>query len=159
MSFNANDFLASGGFNSSVTALVQAKTYNWSVGFSRRPCQHAVLQACHPILSSACVADSMVRVAAGSPTSMPPSCSVRAPLHACMLPVAKPCRSHHSCLLPAHNTFSLHLAASGYLVFSMQLGFALLTAGCVRAKSAKSVCLKNIMDAAFGGRGSVVHYQ
>ena len=48
-------------------------------------------------------------------------------------------------------------AASGYLVFSMQLGFALLTAGCVRAKSAKSVCLKNIMDAAFGGRISVVH--
>ena len=31
MSFNAADFLASGDFNSSVTALVQAKTYNWSV--------------------------------------------------------------------------------------------------------------------------------
>ena len=49
------------------------------------------------------------------------------------------------------DTFSFATAASGYLVFSMQLGFALLTAGCVRAKSAKSVCLKNIMDAAFGG--------
>ncbi|CAK0739452.1 hypothetical protein CVIRNUC_001167 [Coccomyxa viridis] len=35
----------------------------------------------------------------------------------------------------------------------MQLGFALLTIGSVRAKSAKSVALKNIMDAAFGGVG------
>ncbi|KAK9810023.1 hypothetical protein WJX72_003542 [[Myrmecia] bisecta] len=42
---------------------------------------------------------------------------------------------------------------SGYLVFMMQLGFALLTIGCVQAKSARSVCLKNIMDAAFGAIG------
>ena len=39
------------------------------------------------------------------------------------------------------------------LVFIMQLGFALLTVGCVGAKSAKSVSLKNIMDAAAGGVG------
>jgi Amt family ammonium transporter len=31
------------------------------------------------------------------------------------------------------------------------VNYAQLTAGSVRAKSAKSVCLKNIMDAAFGG--------
>ncbi len=55
-------------------------------------------------------------------------------------------------------TFFSCTAASGYLVFSMQLGFALLTAGCVRAKSAKSVCLKNIMDAAFGGRFRLVSW-
>ena len=59
-----------------------------------------------------------------------------------------PCRANH-----ALTWWSYATTASGYLVFSMQLGFALLTAGCVRAKSAKSVCLKNIMDAAFGGVG------
>jgi hypothetical protein len=59
-------------------------------------------------------------------------------------------RALHACTERQHVP---HAAASGYLVFSMQLGFALLTAGCVRAKSAKSVCLKNIMDAAFGGVG------
>ncbi|KAK9917402.1 hypothetical protein WJX75_003971 [Coccomyxa subellipsoidea] len=41
--------------------------------------------------------------------------------------------------------------SDGYFVFIMQLGFALLTAGSVRAKSAKSVCLKNVMDVMFGG--------
>ena len=57
-------------------------------------------------------------------------------------------------LLPKPGTDNSHLCAeSGYLVFIMQLGFALLTVGCVRAKSARSVCLKNIMDAAFGGCG------
>jgi hypothetical protein len=29
MAFNANDFLVSSAFNSSVTSLVEAKTYNW----------------------------------------------------------------------------------------------------------------------------------
>nr|AEJ07736.1 ammonium transporter 1.2 [Asterochloris sp. Armaleo 7/29/2003] len=43
--------------------------------------------------------------------------------------------------------------ASGYLVFIMQLGFALLTIGAVRAKSAKSVALKNVMDVCAGGIG------
>ena len=34
---------------------------------------------------------------------------------------------------------------TGFLVFMMQLGFALLTVGCVQRKSAKSICVKNIM--------------
>ncbi|CAL8463541.1 g3075 [Coccomyxa elongata] len=41
--------------------------------------------------------------------------------------------------------------SDGYFVFVMQLGFAMLTAGSCRAKSAKSICLKNIMDVMFGG--------
>ncbi|KAK9803465.1 hypothetical protein WJX73_004901 [Symbiochloris irregularis] len=42
---------------------------------------------------------------------------------------------------------------SGYLVFMMQLGFALLTVGLVRTRSVKSICLKNIIDASAGGIG------
>ncbi|KAK9856422.1 hypothetical protein WJX84_011279 [Apatococcus fuscideae] len=42
---------------------------------------------------------------------------------------------------------------SGYLVFMMQLGFLLLTVGAVRARSVRSVCLKNVMDVAAGGVG------
>jgi ammonia channel protein AmtB len=38
---------------------------------------------------------------------------------------------------------------AGFLVFMMQLGFALLTIGCVQRKSAKSICLKNILVSAF----------
>ena len=54
MSFNANDFLQSGGFNSSVTSLVEAKTYNWSVlwllqGFAKTPASHDCNQAFHSI--------------------------------------------------------------------------------------------------------------
>ena len=39
---------------------------------------------------------------------------------------------------------------SGYLVFFMQCGFAMLCAGSVRAKNAKNIILLNIMDACFG---------
>lgn len=39
---------------------------------------------------------------------------------------------------------------SGYLVFFMQAGFALLTAGSVRSKNTKNVLLKNMYDAALG---------
>lgn len=45
------------------------------------------------------------------------------------------------------------LLTSGYLVFMMQLGFALLTVGAIQAKSVKSVCLKNLMDVCAGGVG------
>lgn len=39
---------------------------------------------------------------------------------------------------------------SGYLVFFMQLGFAMLTAGSVRSKNTKNVLLKNLLDACVG---------
>ncbi|GAB4821856.1 hypothetical protein N2152v2_008902 [Parachlorella kessleri] len=39
---------------------------------------------------------------------------------------------------------------SGYLVFFMQAGFAMLCAGAVRAKNAKNIILLNILDACFG---------
>ncbi len=38
-----------------------------------------------------------------------------------------------------------------YVVFMMQTGFLLLTVGSVRARSARSVCVKNVADAVFGG--------
>lgn len=41
----------------------------------------------------------------------------------------------------------------GFLVFMMQLGFALLTIGCVQRSSAKSVCVKNVLDLSFGVLG------
>lgn len=39
---------------------------------------------------------------------------------------------------------------SGYLVFFMQAGFAMLSAGSVRAKNAKNIILLNLLDACFG---------
>lgn len=39
---------------------------------------------------------------------------------------------------------------SGYLVFFMQLGFAMLTAGSVRSKNTKNALLKNLLDACVG---------
>lgn len=42
------------------------------------------------------------------------------------------------------------LLASGYLVFFMQCGFAMLCAGSVRAKNAKNIILLNLLDACFG---------
>lgn len=39
---------------------------------------------------------------------------------------------------------------SGYLVFFMQAGFAMLCAGAVRAKNAKNIILLNLLDACFG---------
>jgi ammonium transporter, Amt family len=42
------------------------------------------------------------------------------------------------------------LLFSGYLVFMMQAGFAMLTAGSVRSKNTKNVLLKNMLDASAG---------
>ena len=39
---------------------------------------------------------------------------------------------------------------SGYLVFLMQCGFAMLTAGSVRTKNTKNVLIKNVLDACVG---------
>ena len=39
---------------------------------------------------------------------------------------------------------------SGYMVFFMQCGFAMLCAGSVRAKNAKNIILLNLLDACFG---------
>merc|ERR550537_23833 len=49
--------------------------------------------------------------------------------------------------VPEEVAFSLHGA---YLVFFMQAGFALLEAGCVRAKNTKNILLKNVLDACMG---------
>ena len=42
------------------------------------------------------------------------------------------------------------LLICGFLVFFMQCGFALLEAGTVRAKNAKNILLKNLLDACVG---------
>ncbi|EOD36918.1 putative ammonium transporter [Emiliania huxleyi CCMP1516] len=47
------------------------------------------------------------------------------------------------------NTFYLLFCAA--LVFLMQAGFALLSAGSVRMRSVKNILLKSVMDACFGG--------
>jgi len=43
------------------------------------------------------------------------------------------------------------LLFGAYIVFFMQAGFALLEAGCVRAKNTKNILLKNVLDACLGG--------
>ena len=49
--------------------------------------------------------------------------------------------------LDADNAWMLQ---SGYMVFFMQAGFAMLCAGSVRAKNAKNIILLNILDACLG---------
>lgn len=50
----------------------------------------------------------------------------------------------------AENLDVLFLIISGAMVFLMQAGFAMLTAGSVRSKNAKNVLLKNVLDACVG---------
>lgn len=45
---------------------------------------------------------------------------------------------------------NLYLLSSAYLVFIMQLGFAMLCTGSVRAKNALNIMLTNVLDAASG---------
>ncbi|CDF39904.1 unnamed protein product [Chondrus crispus] len=45
---------------------------------------------------------------------------------------------------------TMFVLVSGYMVFLMQCGFAMLTAGSVRTKNTKNVLLKNILDACVG---------
>ena len=47
------------------------------------------------------------------------------------------------------NKVSWLLVLAGALVFIMQLGFAMLSAGCVRRKNVSNTLLKNLLDAAF----------
>ena len=47
------------------------------------------------------------------------------------------------------NTFYLMWAAA--LVFLMQAGFAMLSAGSIRAKNVKNILLKSLLDACLGG--------
>ncbi len=44
----------------------------------------------------------------------------------------------------------MYVLISGFMVFLMQSGFAMLTAGSVRSKNAKNVLIKNLLDACVG---------
>src|SRR5690606_30306246 len=46
---------------------------------------------------------------------------------------------------------STWVLVAGMLVFFMQAGFAMLTAGFVRAKNTANILMKNMLDACFGG--------
>jgi len=50
-----------------------------------------------------------------------------------------------------HALDTVFVQFSGYLVFFMQCGFAMLTAGSVRTKNVKNALMKNVLDAAVGG--------
>ena len=47
---------------------------------------------------------------------------------------------------------NLWLVVAGALVFLMQAGFAVLSAGSIRTKNVKNILLKNLLDACMGAR-------
>ncbi|KAI5072548.1 hypothetical protein GOP47_0012654 [Adiantum capillus-veneris] len=68
-------------------------------------------------------------------------------MDASSLLLQKMCTQLESTTLAVDN---LYLLSSAYLVFIMQLGFAMLCAGSVRAKNALNIMLTNVLDAASG---------
>ena len=55
-----------------------------------------------------------------------------------------------STITPSPDSNNAWMLQSGYMVFFMQAGFAMLCAGSVRAKNAKNIILLNILDACLG---------
>ena len=89
------------------------------------------------------------------PCMPPPAAACRAPpplspLHHPPPPLPPPFPSHASSLSSRPNARAGWTLQSGYLVFFMQAGFAMLSAGSVRAKNAKNIILLNLLDACFG---------
>lgn len=62
--------------------------------------------------------------------------------------VSSLCAKFAATALAVDNSYLLY---SAYLVFAMQLGFAMLCAGSVRAKNTMNIMLTNVLDAAAGG--------
>eukprot|EP00210_Caulerpa_lentillifera_P000017 g16.t1 len=58
-----------------------------------------------------------------------------------------------SAQLVANALDTYFMLASGFLVFFMQCGFCMLSAGSIREKNAKNIILKNLLDACFGALG------
>ncbi|GLJ22157.1 hypothetical protein SUGI_0416270 [Cryptomeria japonica] len=66
-----------------------------------------------------------------------------------MQPTGAHLNTQNAAIIEAIN--AVYLLFSAYLVFTMQLGFAMLCAGSVRAKNTMNIMLTNVIDAATGG--------
>ena len=64
---------------------------------------------------------------------------------------ARRARLLQSAFTPATEVDTFFLLWAGVTVFLMQAGFGMLEAGALRAKNAKNIMLKNLMDASIGG--------